>query len=310
MDPHEAALKHIFLDSDRHLRNGWWVLVFLGLFAASRLVYGPVTRGLKELGLAASVLELAPFIFVLLVTWACVRLRKERLSSIGFRLDRRWLKEAGWGTLLGVGSALAAVAMMWAAGGVRLELDPARSLGMLGQGLYLFACVSLFEETLFRGFVFQRLVDGAGVWVAQVSLALLFAASHWGNPDMHGATMAWATIEIFLGAVLLGLAYLRTGSLALPVGLHLGWNWGQAHILGFGASGFDHVGWFRPVLQDRADWLTGGSFGLESTVFAVLTDLIVIALLWRWKGSRATSVTPSPRRSDRQATVTELAPGS
>ncbi|MGH8076272.1 MAG: lysostaphin resistance A-like protein [Lysobacter sp.] len=232
-------MKNIFLDSHGRLRNGWWVLIFIGFFLASRLVYTPLTRGLKELGLDASALEPVRFIFVLLVTWACVRLRKEKLSSVGFRLDR-------------------------------------------------------------------GLVDGTGVWFAQISLALLFATSHWGNPDMHGATMAWATIEIFLGAVLLGLAYLRTGSLALPVGLHLGWNWGQGHTLGFGVSGFDHVGWFRPVLQDRADWLTGGSFGLESTVFAVVTDLIVIALLWRWKGSRAApTARPLSLRPDRPAHMTE-----
>ena len=137
-------------------------------------------------------------------------------------MDRRWLKEIAWGTLLGMGSMLLAVAMIWAVGGVRFELSPTRSLSTVCYGFYLFLFTALFEENLNRGFLFQRLVDGAGVWVAQIAVALLFALSHWGNPGMHGATELWATIDLFLGSVVLGLAYLRTRSLALPVGLHLG----------------------------------------------------------------------------------------
>jgi uncharacterized protein len=32
-------------------------------------------------------------------------------------------------------------------------------------------------------------------------------------------------------------------------------------------------------------WITGGEFGPEASVFAVLIDLIGIIILWRWKGS-------------------------
>lgn len=283
-------MKNLFLDTDRQLRNGWWILIFLALLFASRFVYTPLSRALQDLGASPDALEPLRFAFLLLVTWICVRLRGEPLSSIGFRLDRRFAREAGIGTLLGIGSALAAVALIWAVGGVRLGLDPARSLATLAYGLYLFLFVALFEETLFRGFLFQRLVDGAGPWIALVVFGLLFATSHWGNPEMQGATMAWATLELFLGAVLLGLAWLRTRSLALPIGIHLGWNWAQGHLLGFGVSGFAHAGWFEPQLLDRPQWITGGPFGLEASAFAVLVDLLLIACLWRWRGSA-----PPPR---------------
>jgi membrane protease YdiL (CAAX protease family) len=278
-------LKRLFLDSNERLRNGWWILIFIALMLASRFVYTPVSRALQNAGASTDWLEPLRFVFLLLVTWICVRLRREPLSGIGFVLDRRWAREIGLGAVFGVASALLAVAMIWTAGGVRLELDPARSLAVLAYGAYLFLFVALFEETLFRGFVFQRLVAGAGTWVALIVLGLVFATSHWGNPDMHGATLAWATVELFLGAVLLGLAYLRTRSLALPIGLHFGWNWGLGHVLGFGVSGFEHAGWFRPLLQDRPEWMTGGRFGPEASVFAVIVDLLLIALLWRWKGS-------------------------
>lgn len=286
-------MKHVFLDSNARLRNGWWILIFIALMLSSRFVYTPVSRALQELGASKEWLEPLRFGFLLLVTWICVRLRKEPLSSIGFVLDGRWAREIGIGSFLGIASALLAVTMIWAVGGVRLELDPARSLAMLAYGVYVFLFVALFEETLFRGFVFQRLVAGAGVWIAQITLGLVFATSHWGNPDMHGATLALATVELFLGAVLLGLAYLRTRSLALPIGIHLGWNWAQGYLLGFDVSGFEHAGWFRPLLQGSREWVTGGRFGPEASIFAVIVDVMVILLLWKWKGAA-----PRPEAGD------------
>jgi len=38
---------------------------------------------------------------------------------------------------------------------------------------------------------------------------------------------------------LLGLAYLRTRSLTLPIGLPFGWNWTQGAVFGFGVSGYE-----------------------------------------------------------------------
>lgn len=293
MTNRKSALKKIFLNTENHLRNGWWVLVFIGFIAVTRLIYGPITKGIKQFGVSTEWLEPAAFIFILFSTWACTLLRKEPLSSVGFQLDRRWIKEIFIGTLLGTGLILAATGMIWAIGGVRFELDAARSLSALSYGFYVFLFVALFEEALFRGFIFQRLLDGAGVWVAQITLALLFAFGHWDNPGMEGATKFWASLDLALGAVLLGLAYIRTRSLALPVGIHLGWNWAQGYLLGFGVSGTDHSGWFQPVFQDKAQWLTGGDFGPEASIFAVIVDLIFIILLWKWKGSHRSTTNTS-----------------
>jgi len=281
----KPILVTLFFNANRQLRNGWWIAIFIAFIAVTRFAYKPVTHGLLDLGLPKLWLEPAPFLFALLATWACTRLRKETLSSVGFRLDRRWFKEIAAGTLLGIGSALAVVGMIYAIGGVRFELDAGRSVGALLTGLYIFLFVALLEETLFRGFIFQRLLDGIGVWPAQIALAALFAVAHWGSPGMQGNTEIVAFLDLFFGAVMLGLAYLRTRSLALPVGLHLGWNWTQGHVLGFGVSGYDFAGWLKPVFQGKAEWLTGGAFGPESSVFSPLISLVIIVLLWRWKGS-------------------------
>ena len=58
-------------------------------------------------------------------------------------------------------------------------------------------------------------------------------------------------------------------------------------MLGFSVSGHEHAGWLQPVFQGQAEWLTGGAFGPESSIFSPVVSAVVIVLLWRWKGSVA-----------------------
>jgi hypothetical protein len=208
------------------------------------------------------------------------------LASVGLRLDGRWFRQVALGTAFGTVMMLTVTGLICVAGGVRFGLDPARGLAALAAGPSVFAFVALLEELLFRGFVFQRMVDGIGPWPAQLLLAVLFAVAHWGNPGMEGATQVWATIDTALGAILLGLAYLRTRSLALPIGIHFGWNWAQGSLLGFDVSGLDQAGRLLPQFLGKPQWLTGGNFGPEpeASIFAVLMDCVAVLLLWRWKG--------------------------
>ena len=282
-------MRTFFCKPDGQLRNGVWILLFIVLFLASRFLYHPVSQAIQHLNFDAAWLQPLPAIFVVLVTWICVRLRREHLASVGFRMNRRWVMEAVLGIGIGAVPMLAITALIVAVGGVQLSLDPARSLAALASAAWAFAWIALFEETLFRGFVFQRMIDGTGIWVAQLSLALLFAIAHWGNPGMDRATEVVATVDTALGAILLGLAYWRTGSLALPIGIHFGWNWMQGALLGFNVSGFAQVGWLHAAVLDKPQWMTGGKFGPEASIFAVMVDVITIVLLWRWRGTRARS---------------------
>ena len=78
-----ANLNALLFNADRQLRNGWWILIFIGFVGLTRFAYKPVTHGLKDLGLHKLWLEPAAFLFLLLATWACTRLRREPLSSVG-----------------------------------------------------------------------------------------------------------------------------------------------------------------------------------------------------------------------------------
>lgn len=287
-------MKQIFLDRQGSLRNGWWMLVFVVLFLASRPLYRVVSQAMQAQGLDGAWLEPLPIVFLLLVTALCLRLRRERLADVGLRADLSASRQLLAGVVVGTGLMLVVTALIMAAGGVRFSLDPARSVDALLMGSWLFVCVALLEELLFRGFLFQRLIDGIGEWPALLAMAAVFALAHWGNPGMESATLFWASLDTALGALLLGLAYLRTRSLALPIGIHFGWNWAQGTLLGFDVSGIDHAGWLLPQLLDQPQWLTGGAFGPEASVFATLVDAVAVMIMWRWKGTYARHRTLPP----------------
>jgi hypothetical protein len=279
-------VKTVFFGKGGRLRNGWWALVFLLMMGVFMVGLQAMVPFLRRHGVQSwAWMSWAFLLLTLAATWLCQRLRGDTLAGAGFLLGRRWAREALWGTLAGIGLMVAAAGMVWVEGGVTWVLNPARSLAALGFGALMFLQVALFEECLFRGFLFQRMLDGLGAWPTQTILALLFALAHWGNPGMHGAIRIWATLDIALAAVLLGLAYLRTRSLAMPVGIHLGWNWAQGNLLGFAVSGTGAgKSWVLPVFHGKPDWISGGAFGLEASIFGVVAVAVAIGLLWRWKG--------------------------
>jgi membrane protease YdiL (CAAX protease family) len=292
-------LNKLWRNDQGQLRNGWWILVFIAVFLASQLIYHPVSKGLQHVGVDRAWLSPLPVVFLLLVTWVCMRLRRQPLSGVGLRLDAKWLGQALAGIGLGSALMLAVTALIYGAGGVNFSLEPAHGFAALAYGAWLFAWVALLEEILFRGFVFQRLVDGIGAPAALLLMGVLFAIAHWGNPGMEGTTEFWASVDTALGGILLGLAYLRTGSLALPIGIHFGWNWIEGSWLGFDVSGLDQTGWLLPHLLDKPQWLTGGAFGPEASIFAVVVDASAVLMLWRWKGvARAAKARRSLTQSD------------
>ena len=134
---------------------------------------------------------------------------------------------------------------------------------------------AIHEELLFRGYAFQKL----HAWnrnVALFSVALLFAALHLNN-----MAVSWlGLVNIFLGGILLGLAYERYARLWFPIGLHLAWNLTSGPILGHEVSGYDSM---ATILVERGQgpwWLTGGEFGIEGSVWMTAVEIAGIAVLW------------------------------
>ena len=285
----------LFKNPQGEVRNGWKAGGFVLAFAAVAILARLITNGLLHIHhigmIDGAALSLA---IGLGATLICLAVERKPLASIGYRLDGRWAKELVWGVLAGAGIMLVTALAAMAAGGFHWARG-AGNLASTGWGFLLFVIVAFNEETLFRGYLFQRLAAGLGAWPTQVLMALFFAYAHWHNPGMVGATKVWATVNIALAAVLLGLCYLKTKSLALPIGVHLGWNFTQGNLLGFGVSGTtDAQGLLTPVFHGKAEWITGGAFGLEASLPCVIICGAAILALLVWKGREDAAVSADP----------------
>jgi len=286
-------MQRIVFGSNGQLRSGWKVVAFfLSLQVATGLLAVPlvVLMNLRQGGVDSRLGLVEPFLGALAGLGAsalAVRFERRSFRALGLALGGRWFREAGLGTLLGGLIMAAAALLLRAAGAFHWVPDPGGSLGGIALGFLLFLAVAVNEEVAFRGYPFQRLLEGIGPWPTQLLFAGAFAAIHLGNPGIATAGTALKAItllNIALAAILLGLCYLRSGSLALPIGVHLGWNWAQGNLLGFGVSGTTLArGFWAPVLHNKPEWLTGGAVGIEGSIVCTLVCGLAILGLFLWK---------------------------
>jgi hypothetical protein len=130
------------------------------------------------------------------------------------------------------------------------------------------------EELIIRGIVFRFLEEFAGSWVALALSALLFGFLHAGNDN---ATL-FSSIAIAIEAgILLGAAYMLTRNLWLAIGVHAGWNVVQGYVWSVPVSGHQVDGLVASVRTGN-ELLTGGMFGLEASVIALV--IATTAGLW------------------------------
>lgn len=140
----------------------------------------------------------------------------------------------------------------------------------------MMCAIAVAEEVLFRGVIFGLVQKRAGTWLALAVSAVLFGLAHLVNP---GATV-WGAVAIAIEAgLMLGAAYVATGSLWLPIGLHLGWNIATVAVFGTVTSGSASRGAIVTATTSGPDWLTGGSFGPEASVIAVVVCSAASAIL-------------------------------
>lgn len=270
-------MTNLFLNSDRQLRNGWWILIFfliLALLLIPTLIVAQENNVEVSMGLQA--------IIITITSISCQLLRRKPLAELTGKFNVCWRKEFFIGGLIGSALMLVPALILGIFGWIRWQWNP-EGASILLPSLLLFAGVAFAEELLFRGFVFQRLISGLGHWAAQLIIAAYFLLTHLNNPGMTGSIKVMASINIFLASILFGLAFIQTKSLAMPLGLHFMANFVQGGVLGFGVSGTEQLGLLIPVFSDAPAWLTGGQFGLEASLPGLICVVITLLLLYTRK---------------------------
>lgn len=137
------------------------------------------------------------------------------------------------------------------------------------------AAGALIEELLFRLVLLRLLERSFGIaWALAVS-SLVFGLAHLGNA---GAT---PLIGVLLGlelGLLFGAAYLLTRRIWLCTALHFAWNFVQGAVFSIAVSGQSGDSWLHGTLTGPA-WLSGGAFGAEGSIVAVVLCLAMTGVL-------------------------------
>ncbi|BET67911.1 type II CAAX endopeptidase family protein [Opitutales bacterium ASA1] len=174
-------------------------------------------------------------------------------------------RELGVGLLVGAGLYAVCELVLMGLGIYRVEgLNP---LSYMLPAIAMALSSGVFEELLFRGVLFRSIETWFGSWVALVVSSLVFGLTHLINPE---GTLEGALFIAVEAGILLAAAYMLTRRLWLSIGFHVAWNYTQSAVFSGIVSGNEpSQGLVRSTVRGP-DYLTGGSFGVESSVLALL----------------------------------------
>jgi len=205
-------------------------------------------------------------------------------QGMGLRFDSgAWVDLAG-GVAIGALVMVGIFIVEWALGAMHVDGLRLPNLDFV-IWTFILPLSALYEELIFRGLMLNGLIVLMRQrWLAVIVMATLFGLVHAGNPNA-------STLSVLgnaLGGLMYAVAFLGSGRIWLPTGLHFAWNYFQGPVLGFPVSGLDMGG----LVQQHAvgsDLLTGGSYGPEAGLVGMAFRFVAIALLVSWTSWRSKS---------------------
>ncbi len=229
------------------------------------------------------------YIIILLAVGLWLYVDKQPPEEIGVKFDRHWWLQLIFGS---VAASLVIGLVIWfeaLQGWINLTPyflfeSPLFIVGLLAVYVINQGVVALSEELVSRGYIQQNLATRLSIPLAVLSASIMFASFHiwsilfYAVPPLNAGIMFF---NLFLGGIMLGLAFAWTRTLWLPMGLHYGWNFMLYHIAGVRDDGLFQM------LNVGPDILTGGSVGPEAGLMGTLAFSFLIVVIWIW--SRASN---------------------
>jgi len=273
---------------DGRLRPLWRFFLAVVLLLAAYLVAGEAV-GVAYLALGHPPGRVAAFFWgalsTLLAVLAAFKLltavfERRPLGSVGLAFHGRWWRELGHGVAIGAVMISIVAGLEWAGGLAQFSFAPQPLLRAAGLTFLLLLLAAINEEATFRGYPFQRLVESITPVGAIGVTSALFGLMHLGNPH-H----TWfSTANTMLVGIPLAVAYLRTRSLWMPIGIHFIWNFLMGFLLGLPVSGLTFPVSVITARVRGAAWLTGAEYGPEggglATVVIVAATFYLVFSKW------------------------------
>ncbi|KPL01283.1 MAG: hypothetical protein AMJ91_00570 [candidate division Zixibacteria bacterium SM23_73_3] len=289
-----GRFKKIVRNRFGHLRTVWRMLIYLGMviLAAAPLmgllkVFSfilPAETGEDHIASAINIVFMVGIdIALVLGAWITLRwIDRRRFALLGLSFSFKGVKELLAGFVFGFLYLTGVFLILWIAGFADVTargLDAQTLKGMLTY-LVVFAAAGTLEELANRGYLFQVLIEGTRAWIAILGSSLIFSLGHIFNQDF-----SWVSgLCLFLHGVLFGLAYLKTRSLWVPIGIHVAWNWAQGSVWGMKVSGTKISDTLLESVPKGPEILSGGNFGVEGSLITVIVTVGLLLYIWkaRW----------------------------
>ncbi len=178
---------------------------------------------------------------ILFVKWESLQLK-----DVGVVANNKTFTKAVIGFGIGIIMTMLQPAFVLLFGHYKIALTSSISSYTIIFYLTLYILVAIREELAFRGYPLFSLNHRFGLWTAQIIIVIIFSLEHVAG----GMTWFQAFLGAGTGALLFGFAALKTNGIALPVGLHAAWNFGQwcfgfkketGLLQGIAEKGFENV---------------------------------------------------------------------
>jgi membrane protease YdiL (CAAX protease family) len=284
-----VSLLPLFVDRRYEVRSGWKFAAYAAIFIVLLLILNIAVGALlmfvspdfpllprtdvRFLGLNALVLFVPATVSLLIMA----RIDKLRVSTFGVLLHQGWFRDFLAGLAAAGGLLVLTLAGSFLFGNASVESSGSMSVfPAICATLLVLAVAALNEELVFRGYPFQVFLKSIGPWGAMLLISSIFGLLHLPNP---GATLL-STVNTILAGIFLCRAYLKTRSLWLPYGIHLGWNAGLSIVLGYPVSGIDTPSILKTSVSG-SDLILGGSYGPEGGLLGTVLFLAATIVIGR-----------------------------
>ena len=293
-------MKHIFWNiEEKRIRSFWRVLIVLSSFMILSAVFTALPFGLNAIPFLQPVstginalLSILAFGYGL---WALGRFVDRRaFADFGFHFKPAWWIDFGFGLALGAILMCLIFLAEVVAGWVTIKGYFLVSKGSFGVQIVnvaiLFIAVGIREEMFLRANLLRTIAEGlngkgAGARRARGALIAAFAISSilFGLLHLANPAATWlSTVNIMLAGVFLGLGFVLTGEMAIPIGLHITWNFFQGNVFGFPVSGTNAGATLIAIQQGGPVLITGGAFGPEAGLVGIGAILLGAGLIIAW----------------------------
>ncbi len=224
---------------------------------------------------------------LLFLTWLFYKQEGKDLEQLGLKINKKKIGYFFLGLILGIVFFVIFILVQSWYNKLEIRFNKNVSWTVVSMGVFFLLQGVFNEELIFRGYCFKRTVEKIGVVKANLIFAFLFIVWHWIALD------AWGNYGLMIGLVTTGFghflfatALLRSKTLLLPIGLHLGNNWASHHLFAAGmgdirAANKDTQAVFSFVNSDDhfSSLHVIGGYSISIFFFLACTWII-----WKWTG--------------------------